>query len=165
MAEGLRGRERSRCHVEGAECPQRTGVLALRGVRYTQRPGRHINRHLPTHGTKECGWLGSCLGHPSPKSCNYSSSLCLSAPEAGSTSARASSWSPGPCWARGQSPTSSSATSPPPALSQCLSLHQPLTIMKLTCHMIADGHNQPMIIITLHSRHCVNCFHAFYASR
>ena len=39
--------------------------------------------HPATHETKECGWLGSCMGHPSPQSCNYPSSLCLSAPRAG----------------------------------------------------------------------------------
>ena len=59
----------------------------LNGIRCIQCPGSYINSQLPTHpathGTKECGWLGSCMGHPSPQSCNYPSSLCLSAPRAG----------------------------------------------------------------------------------
>lgn len=59
------------------------GGAGLRGARWTQCSGSHVNSQLPTHWTEECGWLGSCLGHPSPKSCNYSSSRCLSALEAG----------------------------------------------------------------------------------
>lgn len=59
------------------------GGAGLRGARWTQCSGSHVNSQLPTHWTEECGWLGSCLGHPGPKSCNYSSSRCLSALEAG----------------------------------------------------------------------------------
>ena len=165
----------------GGECPQRIpspskcrtlcpGVegTGLKGVRYTQCPGSQINSQLPTHpathGTKECDWLGSCMGHPSPQSRNYPSSLCLSAPRAGEHLC------PGPYLGHQAHAGLSGRASPifqpllPPTLPQRLSLYQPLTLLKLAYHIIADNHNKPKDYYNLIcSRHWVKCFSCIFS--
>lgn len=158
---------------KGAECPQRTpspskGWIFCLGEdgRCTQCPGSYINSQLPTHsathGTKECGWLGSCMGHPSPQSYNYPSSLCLSAPGAGGCVCPGLMLVTRPMLGSVAGPCLASAT--PTPNSPWMSLHQPLTLWSLTYYIIADNHNKPKGYYNLiHSRHWVKCHSCIFS--
>lgn len=134
--------------MEGAECPRRTGVVGLRGIRYTQRPGCQRDRHLPTRGTKNVAGRAVAWATPAhnPVITHLVCACQLQRP--GSTSARGLILATRPTLGSVAGPPQLFSHPPPPPLSQCLSLHQPLILMKLTCHIIADSHNQPMIIVT-----------------
>lgn len=137
------------------------GGAGLRGARCTQCSGSHVNSQLPTHGQKNvAGWAVAWATPARNPVITHLVGACQLWRQ-GSTSARGLLTRPTLGSVAG--PHQLSRHPPPPTLSLCFSLHQPLTLLKLTSHIIAasDYYN------FLYSRHCVQCFPAFliYASK